>query len=110
MANLTNDGRIMLDGNMIGHVDWNENVIVDIMINKEFRNQGIGTDIVSQLVDMMDNEGYNIVKTTAVVSGSAETVLRKNGFVKSTLPIEDVSDEILKMSEYKEEVRWYKEL
>lgn len=110
MANLTDDGRIMLDGNMIGHIDWNENVIVDIMVDREFRNQGIGTDVVSQLVDMMDNEGYDVVKTTAVVSPSAETVLRKNGFVKSTLPIEGVSDEILEMSKHKDEMKWYKKL
>lgn len=110
MVNLTDDGKIMLYGNMIGHIDWNENFIIDIMIDKEFRNQGIGTEVISQLVDMMNEEGYDIVRTTTVVSGSAETVLRKNGFIKSTLPVKGVSDEILEMSKDREKMRWYNKL
>jgi GNAT superfamily N-acetyltransferase len=77
---LEDDGSILLDGQEVGYLGWNENVLVDISVESQYQNQGIATKAVSQMIEKMERKGYMKVKTTTVVSPAMESVLRKVGF------------------------------
>lgn len=110
MMEVKDNGEIIDDGSVVGHIDWSENTLVDIFIDEEYRGEGIGTEVVSQFVEHAKRDGYNIVKTTTVISSSMETVLRKNGFKNGAIPLDRVSDDILEMANHENEIRWYKEI
>lgn len=72
MVELKENGNIIHNDSKVGHVDWSENVLVDIFIEEEHRGKGIGTEAVSQFTEYVRRERYDIVKTTTVVSSSME--------------------------------------
>lgn len=77
---LRDDGSIQLDGEEVGYLGWNENVLVDISVEPKYRCQGIATEAVSQMVEKMKEEGYERITTTSVMSPEMESVLQKVGF------------------------------
>lgn len=111
---LRDNGDIVVDGDVVGYLGWNKNVLVDISVNEEHQEQGVATAAVNLLVERLERAGYDEITTTTVVSGAMETVLARNGFeqvvVEKEPPIphdvrEDVDD--LPMVE---EVEWRREL
>lgn len=79
---LTNDGYIELDGETVGFVGWQGNTLVDIMVDKPQRNQGVATIAVQKMIEQMceNNPDIQTIKTTVVVSNSMKRVLSKVGF------------------------------
>lgn len=77
---LEDDGSILFDGQEVGYLGWNENVLVDISVDSRYQNQGIATKAVFQMIERIEKEGYTKIETTTVVSPAMESVLRKVGF------------------------------
>lgn len=77
---LLDDGDIMRNGECVGYLGWSENMLVDIFVKKSYRNEGIATSAVEQMVASMYEDGYTTIITTPVMSEAMERVLEKNGF------------------------------
>lgn len=79
---LTDEGYIELDDETIGYLGWNENVLVDMIIDEPHRGNGIGTVAIEKMVDKMLTEDPSIEKitTTTVLSGAMGSALKKVGF------------------------------
>lgn len=81
---LTDDGEILYNEQIIGTASYTTRTIQDVYIEKEFRGQGIGTLVVSEIVAELESSSYNFVRTTTVVSSAMEEVLKKVGFEPET--------------------------
>jgi RimJ/RimL family protein N-acetyltransferase len=112
--NLRENGEIYTDGELVGHVEWNDCTLLDISVEENKQANGIATEAVRQLLQKLREDGCREVNTTTVVSGAMETVLRRNGFEKSVVeePIgtparkaEDVDD-----APTRERIEWQKAL
>lgn len=77
---LLEDGDIMRNSECVGYLGWSENMLVDIFVKKTYRNEGIATSAVEQMVASMYDDGYTTIITTSVMSEAMERVLEKNGF------------------------------
>lgn len=82
---LHEDGTIWVNDTEVGYLGWNENVLVDISVQKKYRNNGIATAAVRQMVEEMIEQGHCKIKTTTVVSSEMESVLQKVGFTQDVL-------------------------
>lgn len=82
MTKLTGDGEIYDKNNkVIGHIQWEDNVLVDMWIDEEYRGYGHGKKSVNQMVEyIIKNNEYNYIKTTTVLNNCMESVLFYNGF------------------------------
>jgi len=79
---VTEKGDILLDGDLIGHISWNENVLVDMAVDENYQSQGIGTIAIQQMVSYIigENPSVETITTTTVVSGAMGTALKRAGF------------------------------
>ena len=112
MVTLQSDGTVIHKETVVGYLVWNENTIVDVFIEKEYRNQGFATEAVSQMVEQVRCD-HDRVYVTTVLSPKMEKVLKKNGFEnkvvkRSVLDFSDIPS-VDKPPE-EEEVVWYKNL
>lgn len=82
---LHDDGTIWVNNTEVGYLGWNENVLVDISVQKKYRNNGIATAAVRQMVKEMIEQGHCEIKTTTVVSNAMESVLQKVGFTRTVI-------------------------
>lgn len=80
---LQEDGTIWVNDTEVGYLGWNENVLVDISVQEKYRNNGIATAAVRQMVEEMIEQGHCKIKTTTVVSSEMESVLQKVGFTQT---------------------------
>jgi len=79
--------RIMND---YGHID-NQTPSLAISLYKEFRNQGIGTMLLSQMLEQLHQDGYKQVSLSVQKENYAKGMYRKAGFEV----IADRGDEVL---------------
>lgn len=81
-VDLKENGDILLDGDVVGYLGWNENTLVDMEVQKVHRGRGIGTIAIKQMVEYIteNNPEYDIIETTAVLSGAMGTALKRAGF------------------------------
>lgn len=111
-VSLEDDGAIRVNGEEVGYLGWNENVLVDISVDEAYRGQGIATAAVEQMVERMEADGYETITTTSVVNPAMESVLQKLGFesrVEESLvydPDEMPSDISIEDIPHEEEVVW----
>lgn len=77
---LDEDGEIRVNGEEVGYLGWSENVLVDISVDSEYRENGIATAAVEEMVQRIKNDGYEMITTTTVVNPAMEAVLQKVGF------------------------------
>ncbi len=68
--------RIMDD---YGHID-NETPSIAISLYKEYRNNGIGTELLRQMLDLLRNEGYKSVSLSVQKANYAFKMYQKAGF------------------------------
>jgi|AntDeeMinimDraft_6_1070357.scaffolds.fasta_scaffold03458_4 RimJ/RimL family protein N-acetyltransferase len=116
MTRLKRNGEIYTKNNeIIGHIQWDNNTLVNIWIDEEYRCNGHATEAVRQMISYIEEENYNFISTTIVLNNTMETVLEKNGFKpnldKDIITKSDINthaditqDTIL----FKDENRWIK--
>lgn len=112
MVSLKDDGTILHEETEVGYLGWYDNMIVDVFVDKNYRNQGFATEAVSQLVDRVSEE-YDILRVNTVLSPQMETVLRKNGFQNKVVEkgVVDFSDiPGVDTPPQEEEIVWFKNL
>lgn len=68
--------RIMND---YGHID-DHTPSIAISLYKEYRNQGIGTELLKQMLDLLRKEGYKSVSLSVQKANYAIRMYRKAGF------------------------------
>lgn len=110
---LDETGHIVLDGEIVGYLGWYDNVMVDIHIKSEYRNQGFATEAVSQLVQRLSAEYDVVVVGTTVLKSAMERVLKKNGFTRSVDTTSLIDEEQIPAVENpptREEVTWSKSI
>lgn len=110
MVDLKPDGEIIHQGKQVGYLGWTDNLIVDVFVEKPYRNQGIATEAVSQMESMVP-DSYDIIRVNTVLSSEMESVLKNNGFEnrvveKNTMDISDIPD--IDRPPTEEEVIWFK--
>lgn len=76
---LQDDGKIYVENELVGYLGWNENVLIDIHVDEEYRNQEIATAAVKEMVSRILNDGYSEITTTTVMNSAMEQVLQKYG-------------------------------
>lgn len=113
MIDVDDEGYIFLDNRLAGYIGWQDNIICDVFVDEEYREQGVATEAVSQVVKRLKPE-YDRVKTTTVLNTGMEKVLLKNDFeceVKKSKPdiAFDIPDSI-DIPKTKEEIIWYKNI
>lgn len=81
-VDLHDDGTIWVNDTEVGYLGWSENILVDISVQEKYRNNGIATVAVRQMVEEMIQQGHCQIKTTTVVSNAMESVLQKVGFTR----------------------------
>ena len=79
--------RIMDD---YGHID-NQTPSLAISLYKEFRNRGIGTQLMHSMLEKLKADGYQSVSLSVQKSNYALQMYRKVGFI----PVSDQGDELL---------------
>ncbi|MBP5348375.1 MAG: GNAT family N-acetyltransferase [Bacteroidaceae bacterium] len=62
-----------------GHID-NETPSIAISLYKEYRNKGIGTELLRQMLDLLRNEGYKSVSLSVQKANYAIKMYQKAGF------------------------------
>ena len=111
---LRDNGDIVLNGDVVGYLGWNENVLVDIGVYEEKQGRGIATAAVRLLVQRLEGAGYDQITTTTVVSGAMETVLSRNGFeqvvVEKEPPVAKSIAENIEEPPKVEEIEWRRQL
>lgn len=112
MVTLQDNGTVLHEGTEVGYLGWHENMIVDVFIDEEYRNQGFATEAVSQMVERVRGD-YDRIRVNTVLSPEMETVLKKNGFEnkvvnKSVLDFSDIPS--VDKPPQEEEIVWYKNL
>ena len=112
MVSLENDGTILHEGTEVGYLGWYDNMIVDVFVDKQYRNQGFATEAVSQLVDRV-REDYDALRVNTVLSPQMESVLQKNEFESKVVKKGDSDfSDIPKIDTppQQEEIVWFKRL
>ena len=71
------DNGIFYQGKEVGVIEYNTNTLVNIEINEQHRRKGIATEALKIMLEQMEQEEYNKVKTTTVVSMEMENLLRE---------------------------------
>lgn len=112
MVILQDDGTIVNEETEVGYIGWCDNIIIDVFVGREHRNNGYATEAVSQVVKRVQKD-YDIIRVNTVLTPEMETVLDKNDFQNkivtrntvnfSGIPSVDTLPE-------KEKTVWYKNL
>jgi len=74
------DNGIFCEGEEVGVLEHNTNTLVNIEIKEQHRRKGIATDALKMMLEQMEHNGYDKVKTTTVVSTEMESLLRELDF------------------------------
>lgn len=71
---------IVLEDEIIGKIDCTYETLENMQIDKEYRDNGYGTEALSQYVNLAKENNFRYIRTTPVLSEAMETILRKQGF------------------------------
>lgn len=76
------DGTIVIhqDSETVGYIHATENTLTQIDVFPEHQQNGYATDALEQFLEQKRANGYNTVRTTAVVSPTFERILVRAGF------------------------------
>lgn len=80
-SEVTDEGYIKLNNEIIGHIETNKNTLLDIEINKNHRRNGHAENAIREWMKEKEGE-YDCLQTTTVVSHEMGKLLRKLGFEK----------------------------
>jgi len=71
------NNRIFHEGKEVGILEYNTNTLVNIEVKKQHLRKGIATEALKIMLERMQHNGHEKVKTTTVVSVEMENLLRE---------------------------------
>lgn len=71
---------IKLNDEIIGHLECTSTTIIDIYIEKKYRDNKYGTYVIEKYIDIVKSKNISKITTTAVTHKAMEKILDSNGF------------------------------